>query len=143
MKRLILEWVFPGLAGILIAGLWFPGIFQCERHPSARKIDVNEARSETRMLAMTLGFYQAGFGELPSGDHVQVVASLTGKNPRNLVFYEPPHGRVNARGELLDPWGATYRFDTSDPKQPRVWSCGPNRRDDGGAEGSDDIISWR
>ena len=33
--------------------------------------------------------------------------------------------------------------DASDPKNPRVWSSGPNRTDEKGAEGSDDIVNWR
>ena len=50
---------------------------------------------------------------------------------------------MNAKGELTDPWGTPYRFDLSDPKSPRVWSCARNRKDDGGAQSSDDIVSWR
>jgi hypothetical protein len=87
--------------------------------------------------------YLREYGAVPSGDNSRVFATLEGENPRKLVFFEAEPLDHNAKGELIDPWGTPYRFDLSDPTKPRFWSCGKDRRDDGGAEGSDDIPSWR
>lgn len=73
----------------------------------------------------------------------RAIPALLGENPRKIVFFAGPEKNFTPHGEYLDPWGTPYRFDLSDPKAPRVWSCGPNRKDEGGAEGSDDIVSWR
>ena len=71
--------------------------------------------------------------------------TLRGANPRKIVFFDgKPTAKFNSpQGAFLDPWGTPYRIDLSNPEEPRVWSCGPNRRDEGGAKGSDDIVSWR
>jgi hypothetical protein len=66
-----------------------------------------------------------------------------GANPRKIVFIEVRETRINTQGEFVDPWGTPYRIDVSKPDAPRVWSCGPNRKDENGADGSDDIVGWR
>ena len=69
--------------------------------------------------------------------------AFRGGNPRKIVFFEARPSSYNAQGAFIDPWGTPYVLDLSKPEAPRAWSCGPNRRDEGGAKGSDDIVSWR
>ena len=101
------------------------------------------ARNDAGNIRSSVLQYIVEFNALPVGDQAQIMAALLGKNPQQIVFWEFDTKRFNARGEFLDPWGSAYRIDTSDPKSPRVYSFGKNRIDEGGAEGSDDVVSWR
>ena len=76
-------------------------------------------------------------------DNANIIRELRGANTRGIVFLDEHTDRFNANGEFTDRWGMPFRIDVSDPAHPRVWSCGPDRHDDGGKEGSDDIVSWR
>jgi type II secretory pathway pseudopilin PulG len=134
-RRVVFWLLFLGVT----AGLLFPSIsLDTNRHrPYA------EARSFVIALHNATKTYATEYGSPVSGSPVQILATLRGNNPRSIVFFDTAPSRFNAQGELIDPWGTPYRFDLSNPKQPRVWSCGPNRKDENGAEGSDDVVSWR
>lgn len=123
----------------VVAGLLFPRVsLDANRHrPRA------EARSFVVALLSATKAYATEYGSPVSGSHAQILAALGGNNQREIVFFDTAASRFNAHGELMDPWGTPYHFDLSDLKQPRIWSCGPNRKDENGAEGSDDIVSWR
>ena len=101
------------------------------------------ARAQSAQLIAALQRYAREYGAPPTGQAPQALRKLRGENPRRIAFFKATARAYDSQGELLDPWGTPYRFDLSDPQNPRVWSCGKNRRDDGGAEGSDDIPSWR
>ena len=94
-------------------------------------------------IRIALKQYIAEFGTPPIGDEAQVMAALRGKNPRQILFIELDAKRFNARGEFLDPWSHPYRFDASNPEFVWSYSFGKNGIDEGGAEGSDDVASWR
>ena len=106
---------------------------------------------QTRGIAMydimnirsALQSYVAEFGVPLSGDNVEILTTLRGKNPNQIVFFEGVASRFNARGEYLDPWKHPYRIDASNPDFVWVYSFGKNGIDEGGAEGSDDVASWR
>ena len=59
------------------------------------------------------------------------------------ILAEAAAKRFNAQGEYVDLWKHPYRIDVSNPQSPNVYSFGENGIDEGGAEGSDDIASWR
>jgi hypothetical protein len=86
---------------------------------------VAQAKTDVAGLSSALGAYNAEYGTLPTGTAAEVMNAFRGENPRKI------------------PWGTPYVLDLSKPEAPRVWSCGPNRRDEGGAQGSDNIVSWR
>lgn len=101
-------------------------------------------RGYVRSVGAALQQYRVEYGEMPQGTNAEITSKLMGQNPRKIVFLEQQGpNRLNSRGELVDIWDTPYRFDFSSPDMPRVWSCGPNRKDENGAEGSDDIVSWR
>jgi len=106
---------------------------------------VDRARSKTEMTGFVtcVKAYLDEYPALPSGGDAAVLKALQGENPRKIVFFVLRSTSFNSNGEWIDPWGTPYRIDLSDPKAPRIWSCGPNRKDESGAEGSDDIVSWR
>ena len=82
-------------------------------------------------------------GAPPTGDHTEIMAALRDMNGRKDFFHTYELKQLSARGEYLDPWDHPYRIDTSNPQSPNVYSFGKNGIDEGGAEGSDDIASWR
>ncbi len=132
-----LIWAFLiGLIGYLLTKLDFGPLVRVKATQSV-------AHASTKMLAEAVKSHRREYGSYPAGDNAQIIATLRGENPGKVVFFETPSTWINPKGELIDPWGTPYRFDLSDPTKPRFWSCGKNRRDDGGAEGSDDIPSWR
>jgi hypothetical protein len=134
----LVGWAVLTSAALLLFGFLFPAIGLLRQREG-----VPEEKSTLNQLRAALRFYKEEYGAFPAGDAAQILAALRGRNDREIIIYEARSGTVNPKGELIDPWGTPYRFDLSDPEKPRVWSCGKNRRDDGGAEGSDDIPSWR
>lgn len=58
----------------------------------------------------------------------QELASLTGQNPKRIVFFEakpakgnPPKNGLNPSGdEMLDPWGNLYTFQLDDDYDNKV-----------------------
>jgi len=100
------------------------------------------AHTTAGVLTDAVKKYRTEYGSFPTGSHVEIIRALRGDNPRRIVFYEP-HGEMSAAGERLDPLGTPYHFDLSDPENPKIYSLGKNKRDDGGAKGSDDICSWK
>ena len=101
------------------------------------------ARNDVSNIRSSVMQYIVEFDAPPIGDQAQVMAAVCGKNPQQIVFWEFETKRFNARGEFHDPWGHPYRIDTSNRKSPAVYSLGKNGIDEGGAEGSDDVVSWR
>lgn len=102
-----------------------------------------EARNSAILLLTSLRAYEIEFGPMPAGDHADIIAALGGQNPGQIVFLDLSERKLSATGEFLDPWGAPYHFDLTDPDTPHIWSAGPDAKDDNGAKGSDDIVTWR
>ncbi len=100
-----------------------------------------KAMEQGRQLSAGLQRFQRDWGKLPRGPLPEVVAALRGRNPPGIVYFNPPAEQLNALGELIDPWGTPFRIVAADGSA-RVYSCGPDRRDDGGASTSDDIQTF-
>ena len=136
--RIIVVRCLYGLLFFFVIGLLFPLVGHPKEHPRRA-----EARTLVLGLAAAAKAYATEYGAPVSGSPAQIMATWRGDNPRKIVFFDAYPSSFNAQGEAVDPWGTPVRFDLSDPQKPRVWSCGGNRKDESGAEGSDDIVSWR
>ena len=99
-----------------------------------------QAQADIRQLINTIRAYFTEFSSSPGSTHVSIIASLGGQNPRRILFYEFPPNRMSASREFVDPWGSPYYLEAIDATRPIVRSFGPNRKDDGGRVGSDDIL---
>lgn len=145
-KQYVFHWVVVGMALLCLASVWLVRRILHD-DPLAFSSRGISAKGEVRLFMPSIvgavNQYRTDYGSFPSGENAAIVAALRGKNPRGIIYFEPPTPWINPKGELIDPWKTPYCFDLSDPQNPRVWSCGKNRRDDGGAEGSDDIVSGR
>lgn len=107
-----------------------------------KKKQLHPKAVETQLCA-ALTQFEIEYGAMPTGDNAQIVAALRGKNPRSITFLETAPRFLNAAGVVIDTWKMPYRIDASTPAQPRVYSFGPDKQDNGGAAGSDDIVSWQ
>ncbi len=130
-------WIFLIFAILLVGALLFPTIDERKPH------ELFAARTQINNVVVALRLYRVEYGESLTGENAYLTRTLHGQNLRGIVFLASKKESINRSGEMIDFWGTPLRFDISDPKNPRVWSCGKDRRDDGGAEGSDDITSWR
>lgn len=132
----ILRWTI--LVGTLL--LLFAGLFTQKLKEQARNI---QAKAHCELLATAVENYFAEYGFRPAGSHAEVLSALQGNNPRKIVFFEAQESLLNDRGEFVDPWKTAYHLNIRDGVKALAWSSGPDRHDNNGAIGSDDIASWR
>jgi len=145
------------IIGVLV-GLLLPALSTAKEH--ARK---RTARLEAGQLEMALRAWYtdyrgwAGPGGTPgSPSNLALVTLLQGTGGR--VPYMEFGSRRLVSGAMVDPWGAPYRLaycnannEVTVPNYDNnplyrvcaVWSIGPDGRDEGGKEGSDDVCSWK
>jgi hypothetical protein len=105
------------------------------------QLRVRKARKDVQVLDLALNGFILENKQVPDGTLAEIAALLRGKsvrgqNTKRLDYVEADVSEVNAAGEFVDPWGTPYqmRFEKG---IPRVFSCGPNRKDDNGT--GDDI----
>jgi len=141
MRPVVVRWlIILGITAIVFGLI----MLQTRKHARIyRNARTALTRDRENQVVTAIKAYIAEYGTPVSGGPAQMIAQLSGQNQRKIIFIEIRQGGINANGELIDEWGTPYRFNISKPDAPRVWSCGPNRKDEGGAEGSDDIVSWR
>lgn len=106
------------------------------------------AKNDVVMVANGLKAYRERYGEYPGGTQAEVVEALRGRNARKIVFMEVEGKGLNGAGEMVDPWGVVLRIDTTsaaarETGKARVYSTGKDKVDQGGREGTDDVVSWR
>src|SRR5580658_3525196 len=75
-----------------------------------------QAQADLRAISVALDLYIAKYGAAP-----EERAGLTALVPELLANVP------------LDPWGSAYQYRRRGPREYVVYSFGPNRRDDGGA----------
>jgi hypothetical protein len=71
--------------------------------------------------------YGQMFGGNPVGTNPEITSALGGNNPRKINFLKADGNRVNANGELVDPWGTPYFFHQLSGTQMEIRSAGPDR----------------
>ena len=126
---------------LVVISLLFPLGSRSGRYGNgAKRADAGNGASS---LVSALKAYQTEYGGMPSGDHARIIATLRGDNPKKIIFFEAAETRFSAGGEFLDPWKTPYRIGAQNPLFPWAYSCGKNRIDEGAAQTSDDIASWR
>ncbi len=105
----------------ILAGLGFAGIQGALE--SSKKA---QARNDVHQIASAVKAYLLEYGRLP--DSGSVMATLTGDNPKNVVFLEaknakgaPPKGGLSQDGRTMyDPWGEEYVIELDEDYDNRV-----------------------
>lgn len=73
--------------------------------------------------------YGAMFDGNPVGTNPEIAAALNGGNPKGVNFLEAEKGmRLNARGELVDPWGTPFFFHQLSGTETEIRSAGPDKQ---------------
>lgn len=68
------------------------------------------------------------FGGNPVGTNPEITRQLTGQNPKHLNFISAEAGlRVDANGELVDPWGTPFFFHQVSGREMEIHSAGPDK----------------
>jgi hypothetical protein len=76
----------------------------------------------------TIHLYASMFGGNPVGTNPEITAALNGDNPKGANFIKPEDGmRINAKGELVDPWGTPFFFHQISGTEMEIHSAGPDR----------------
>lgn len=85
------------------------------------------AREDLQIVQALLECYGRALGAQPAGDNGDIVAALTGENPKGLVFVPPSHPAIGRDGRLLDRWGTPIFFDSVSRTETRIRSAGPDK----------------
>ncbi len=131
------------VAGILalLAAFAVPKLFsQAEQ----ARIDLVKAQiGRSGPVGKALEAYKWDMGQYPETSE-GLAALYQTKKDRNEENYKGPYmeGKLE---DLKDSWGEPYMYrspgDVNEDGYD-LWSKGPDRKDDGGKEGSDDIKNW-
>ncbi|WP_265595238.1 hypothetical protein [Verrucomicrobium sp. BvORR106] len=94
---------------------------------------------DLEILETLVGFFRSfQYGENPfGGENDEIVAQLSGRNPRNLAVILPESPSIDSRGRLLDRWGTPFHFHPVTHEVLEITSAGP----DGKLWTADDVKS--
>lgn len=70
--------------------------------------------------------FRLALGGNPVGNNAEIIGVLLGRNPRKIKLELPEGHRLNADGELLDPWGTPYFFHQISSKEMEIRCAGPD-----------------
>ena len=129
------------VAGILaiLAAFVVPALFG---QATKAKIDIARAAiGRNGPLAKALEAYKWDLGRFPETDEGLAMLMM----PKGQADDERYDGPYIKNDEIKDPWGSSFEYRSPGEfheDEYDLWSPGPNREDDGGKEGSDDIKNW-
>jgi len=131
------------VAGILalLAAFAIPKLFS---QAEGAKIDLTKAAiGRNGPIAKGLESYKWDVGKYPDTDE-GLQALFEPKDSRGDERYKGPY-LEGSYEELTDSWGNPFEYRSPgevNEEKYDLWSKGPNREDDGGRAGSDDIKNW-
>src|SRR4051794_23509189 len=86
-----------------------------------------EAMIEIDKVNLMIRDYRTIAGENPVGTNAEIMAAVTGKNPRHAKLGPPDGMQLNEKGELIDRWGTPYFFHQISRDHMEIRSAGPDR----------------
>ena len=131
------------VAGILalLAAFAIPRLFS--QAEEARIKLAKAAVGRNGPIAKGLSAYKWDLGQYPETDE-GLAALFVAKDRGEDERYKGPYLEGTAE-ELKDPWGNPFEYRSPGEVNEDgydLWSRGPDMKDDGGKEGSDDIKNW-
>ncbi len=64
----------------------------------------------------------------PSGDNIDIMAQLRGKNDQRFAWFPLTHPSIDPQGALLDRWSTPYFFHSLSHEETEIRSAGPDRK---------------
>ena len=71
--------------------------------------------------------YKEHVGDYPRGNNAELAKALTGNNAKKVIILAVRKDNLNAKGEIVDPWGTPLKIYFAD-NEVLIRSAGPNRR---------------
>jgi len=134
------------VAGILavLAAFIVPNLFG---QATKAKIDIAKAAVlRNGSIAKALESYKWDMGKYPDTDEGLAALFQPKEKKKEDERYNGPYMGMDATIEQLkDPWGNPYEYRSPgeiNEESYDLWSRGPDFKDDGGKEGSDDVKNW-
>jgi len=91
------------------------------------KIDRATAMIELQKVRTMIASYHTLMGQNPVGTNAEIMKAIMGGNPRQATLGPPPGQTLDAKGELMDPWGTPYFFHQLSGDDMEIHSAGPDR----------------
>ncbi|MCC5841665.1 MAG: hypothetical protein JJT96_16235 [Opitutales bacterium] len=106
-------------------------------HPDAAAIGALSPEREIQVVGQLFSHFRERFGAFPAGqENRHFIHALQGRNPKAVAIFPLDHPRLNAAGDLLDPWDNPYFFHPVSRHRLEIRSAGP----DGELFTDDDLV---
>lgn len=66
---------------------------------------------EIHNLKAAMEIYKLEYAHYPTGNIEEIVSSLTGGNPKKIIFLDWNSTPTGEREKVVDPWGTPYRVN--------------------------------
>ena len=76
-------------------------------------------------LLLSIQQYKEFVGSYPTGNNIEIAKALTGQTEKKVVILTVRKSEMNAKGEIIDPWGTPLQFYFS-ANGILIRSAGPN-----------------
>ena len=91
------------------------------------QIDRATAMIELQKVRAMIASYHTLMGQNPVGTNAEIMKALMGGNPHQATLGPPPGQVLDAKGELIDPWGTPYFFHQLSGDDMEIHSAGPDK----------------
>lgn len=88
---------------------------------------VAAAMIEVDKVSLMFRDYRSIAGANPVGTNAEIMKAVMGDNPKQAKLGPPEGQHLNARGELIDPWGTAYFFHQMSATEMEIHSAGPDK----------------
>lgn len=121
IKRVALLLVIAVLTGGAVWGYFAVRDWNSQRNQRALAAEVDQ-------LFEAFHKYKTIVGRYPSGSNAQIAKSIReGDNEKHLMIMAVRDGQLNAKGEIIDPWGTPLKIYFAQ-NEVLIRSAGPNKQ---------------
>jgi hypothetical protein len=121
LRRIALILVILAVTG---GSIW--GYFEYKEWQATR--DERTLRTEVDHLFEAFHKYKQIIGRYPSGSNVEIAKAIReGNNEKKLMILAVKDSQLNAKGEIVDPWGTPLKIYFAQ-NEVLIRSAGPNKQ---------------
>ena len=100
-----------------------------------RERSIRAFNAEVDNLFEAFHQYKTHVGSYPSGNNAEIAkALLEGNNPKKIIILAVKKAELNAKGEIVDPWGTPLKIYFAN-NEVLIRSAGPNKQFDDSKSG--------